>query len=74
MNEALQNAGFLRLPAVLNRIPVSRSSWWNGVKTGKFPAPIKLGANTSAWRVEDINNLIAKLSEQNSANHTNLKD
>lgn len=62
-----QNAAFLRLPDVLGRIPVSRSSWLNGVKAGKFPQPVRLGSNTVAWRIEDINNLIAKLSGNHGA-------
>jgi predicted DNA-binding transcriptional regulator AlpA len=42
-------------PAV---IPVSKSTWWQGVKTGRFPQPVKLGPRTTAWRVEDILALI----------------
>jgi hypothetical protein len=38
-------------------IPVSRSTWWAGVKSGRFPAPVKLGPRTTAWRVEDIEKL-----------------
>jgi len=42
-------------------IPVSRSHWWAGVKAGKYPAPVKLGARTTAWRSDDIDRLIAEL-------------
>lgn len=55
--------GFIRLPQVLERFPVSRSTWWSGVKSGKYPAGIKLGENTTAWRVEDIDTLIAQVSK-----------
>ena len=54
----LPETGFLRLPAVLRLYPVSRSSWWAGVKTGRYPKPVKLGTRTTAWRVEDIRALI----------------
>jgi prophage regulatory protein len=57
--------GFLRLSAILaplGPIPVGRSTWWEGVKTGRFPKPIKLGPRTTAWRVEDIRALIEKAS------------
>jgi len=40
-------------------IPVSRSTWLNGVRSGKFPKPVKLGPRTTVWRVEDIRALIA---------------
>ena len=59
VSAALPAEGFLRLPGVLAVIPVCKSAWWAGVKTGKYPKPIKLGPKTSAWRVEDIRALIA---------------
>ena len=52
----------LRLNAVLSRVPVSRSAWYQGVKDGKFPPPIKLGPKTSAWRESDVNRLIQDLA------------
>lgn len=51
--------GYMRLPAVLKMIPVGKSTWWAGVKAGTFPQSVKLGRNTTAWRVEDIERLMA---------------
>lgn len=48
-----------RLPTVLAHIPVSRSGWWQGVKTGRYPAPVKLSTRCVAWRSADIRTLIA---------------
>ena len=48
------------IPAV---IPVSKSTWWAGVKEGRFPRPVKLGPRITAWRVEDIRSLIAQPAE-----------
>ncbi|WP_229600821.1 helix-turn-helix transcriptional regulator [Reyranella humidisoli] len=45
------------IPAV---IPVGRSTWWAGVKAGRFPKPVKLGPRTTAWKVEDIRALIER--------------
>jgi predicted DNA-binding transcriptional regulator AlpA len=45
-------------------IPVGKSCWWEGVKTGRFPKPVKLSARWTAWRTEDIRELIAEISEQ----------
>lgn len=56
----LPETGFLRLREVLALFPVSRSRWWAGVKEGRFPAAIKLGPNTTAWRAEDIRRLIQR--------------
>lgn len=58
----LDNAALLRLPQVLNLIPVSRSAWWAGCKDGRYPKPVKIGPRTTAWRAEDIKALLRKLS------------
>lgn len=58
-NSALPNAGFVRLPLILAVFPVSRSAWWAGVKSGKYPKPVKLGQRTTAWHVADIRALLA---------------
>jgi len=60
--------GFLRLPAIIGDnkatppipplIPVRKSTWWAGVKSGRFPKPVKLGPRVTVWRVEDIRALI----------------
>lgn len=60
----LPQEGFVRLPQVLQVMGVGRTSWWNGVKAGRFPKPVKLGARTSAWRVEDIRALIASFAHE----------
>lgn len=53
---------FLRLTQVLEIIPVSRSSWWKGCKTGKYPKSIKLGARSTAWKSSEIQALINKVA------------
>lgn len=52
---------FLRLPQVLERIPVCPSVWWGGIKKGIYPAGIKLSANTTAWHSAEIDALIERL-------------
>ena len=58
--QQLPKSGFLRLPQVLEMFPVSRSSWWAGVKDGRYPKSVKLGPRTTAWRAEDIRALLAQ--------------
>lgn len=58
---SLPATGYVRLPAVLHHIPVSKSTWWDGIKTGRFPKPIKLSERCTAWRAEDIHALIEAL-------------
>lgn len=55
---ALEDLAYLRLQDVLKLFPVSKSAWWLGVREGKYPASVKLGPRTTAWRVEDIRQLL----------------
>ena len=54
--------GFLRLPEVLALIPVSRSGWWAGIRSGRYPRGVKLGPRTTAWRTSDIRALAERLA------------
>lgn len=66
----LPETGYVRLPQIVGNpkadppipavIPVSKSTWWAGVKTGRYPRPVKLGPRITAWRVEDIRALIER--------------
>ena len=68
----LPETGYLRLPQIIGDakaappvpalIPIGKSSWWAGVKAGKYPQSVKLGPRTTAWRVEDILTLISHTS------------
>jgi prophage regulatory protein len=67
----LPETGFLRLPQIIGNpkaeppippiIPVKKSTWWNGVRSGRFPKPVNLGPRVTVWRVEDILALIASV-------------
>lgn len=50
--------GYVRLPSILAVFPVSQTTWLNGVRSGKYPKPVKLGARTTAWKVSDIRKLL----------------
>lgn len=63
MNKPMEES-FLRLPQVLELIPVCKSAWWQGCKDGRFPKPVKLGPRTTAWRASDIAALVEQLSRQ----------
>jgi len=68
---SLPETGFLRLSQIIGNpkakppipalIPVSKSTWWDGVKRNRFPKPVKIGRST-CWRTEDIRTLIATIS------------
>ncbi|MCG8561119.1 MAG: AlpA family phage regulatory protein [Hyphomicrobiales bacterium] len=59
----LPETGFLRLRAIVaphGVFPVSRSVWGEGVRDGRYPKPVKLSERVTAWRVEDIRDLIER--------------
>ena len=73
----LPQTGYLRLKQIIGGgvgrkrtpplIPVSKSTWWAGVRSGRFPAPVRLGPRTTAWRVEVIREWIESQSHADGA-------
>ncbi len=73
MRNILPETGYVRLSQIIGNskadppipaiIPVSRSTWLAGVKSGRYPQPVKLGPRVTAWRVCDIRALIEKPPE-----------
>ncbi len=73
-HSTLPETGYLRLPQIVGKsatnngpaipalIPVSKSTWWAGVRTGRYPKPVKLGDRITAWRVEEIRALIEQVA------------
>lgn len=71
-NNPLPDTGFCRerqilgdpnaSPPVPPILPISRSAWWEGVRAGRYPKPVKLGPKTTVWRVEDIRALLDRVS------------
>ena len=73
----IPETGYLRLNQIIGNkkskppipaiIPVCSSTWWNKVKKGEYPSPVKLSRNVTAWRVEDIRELIDQINNQGVA-------
>ncbi len=55
----VNDEALLRLPEILRLIPVGKSTWWAGVKSGRYPKPIKLGPGITVWRSADVRALIS---------------
>jgi len=51
----------LRLPQVLEKVPVSKSAWWDGIRKGIYPPGLKLTARTTVWKLSSINEVIARV-------------
>lgn len=68
----IPETGFLRLFQIIGDskrnipaiIPVGRTTWLEGVKSGKYPQPVNLSERTIAWRAEDIRDLISSITEK----------
>jgi prophage regulatory protein len=62
----LPSTGFLRVHSIVGHpkrgipalLPICKTSWWEGVKSGKYPKGFLLGPRTRVWAVEDIKKLI----------------
>lgn len=51
----------LRINQIISGIlPISKTSWWNGVKSGLYPQPVKLGPRTTAWRESDVKRIVSQ--------------
>ena len=67
---SLPETGYLRLPQIIGDkkavppipaiIPVAKSTFWQGIRTGRYPKPIKLSPRVTVWKVEDIRAFIEK--------------
>jgi len=56
--QELPQTGLLRIKQVLRFVPISRSSWWAGVKSGIYPQPLKLSERVTCWKAVDIRALV----------------
>jgi predicted DNA-binding transcriptional regulator AlpA len=76
---ALPETGFLRLrqligdpkadPPIPAIIPVSKSTFWAGVRDGRYPQPTRaLGPRITAWTVQSIRELIERSAPDSAAN------
>ncbi len=57
-----ETLGFMRLKQILALLPVSKSTWWDGVKNGRFPLPVRMPqGKITFWRKRDIMELLRKM-------------
>lgn len=74
---SLPVTGYLRLPHIIGNpkanppilpiIPVSKSTWWAGVKSGRYPPSVKLGPRITAWPVESVRALIEQVGQSDNS-------
>jgi len=69
----IPSKGYLRLSQIIGNkktspilaplVPVGKTTWWEGVRKGTFPKPVKIGSRVTVWRIEDIQDLLKSLAE-----------
>jgi predicted DNA-binding transcriptional regulator AlpA len=69
----LPEAGFLRekqilgnpraKPPVLPIIPIAHSTWWDWIRQGRAPKPIRLSRGVTVWRAADIRAMLSAEGE-----------
>lgn len=52
----------LRMPEVLSRVGLSRSTIWRLIKNKEFPTPIRLGGRAVGWIEEEVEGWIESRS------------
>jgi predicted DNA-binding transcriptional regulator AlpA len=62
--QTLEKSGYLRIDQILKLIPIGKSTWWAGVKSGRFPPGYKAGPNTTMWKASDIEALLTKFENE----------
>lgn len=71
IHNPLPESGYVRLTQIIGNpkagipaiIPVSKSTWWAGIKSGRYPKPIKLSLRCTAWPVEAIRDLLESMAK-----------
>ncbi len=72
--QILSETSFLRLHQIIGNakanppippiIPISKSTWWEGIQSGRFPKPVKLGSHITLWKTEDIQRLATDMGSE----------
>ena len=60
------NSTFLKINEIVGDngiLPISKASWYRGIKEGYYPEPVKIGKRASVWRSDDIQDLIERMNK-----------
>ena len=52
----------IRLPEVMSRVGLGRSTIYRWMSEGKFPKPVQLGGHAVAWVEEEVETWVAEKS------------
>lgn len=69
----IYNKRYLRLKSVLELIPVGRSTWYRWIQCGIAPQPTKISLRVSAWKAEEIKDLLDDMGKPDWADKVTQK-
>ena len=65
MSNSNSEVTLMRIPQILEVMPISKSKFWLMVQKGEFPKPIKIG-RSSFWTIEQVQTFIRERTKQSS--------
>jgi prophage regulatory protein len=65
MSNSNSEVTLIRIPQILEVMPISKSKFWLMVQKGEFPKPIKIG-RSSFWTIEQVQTFIRERAKQSS--------
>jgi prophage regulatory protein len=63
MSNSNSEITLMRIPQILEVMPISKSKFWLMVQKGEFPKPIKIG-RSSFWTTEQVQSFIQERAMQ----------
>jgi predicted DNA-binding transcriptional regulator AlpA len=71
---------FLRIDSIVGNkkkgivgiLPISKSTWWAGVKSGRYPKPVKISIRCTAWLAEEVDALEKSFSSCTDCNDSQI--
>lgn len=65
MSNSNSEVTLMRVPQILEVMPISKSKFWLMVQKGEFPKPIKIG-RSSFWTIEQVQTFIRERTKQST--------
>ena len=65
MNNLNSEVTLMRIPQILEVMPISKSKFWLMVQKGEFPKPIKIG-RSSFWTIDQVQAFIRERTKQSN--------
>jgi prophage regulatory protein len=65
MSNSNSEVTLMRIPQILEVMPISKSKFWLMVQKGEFPKPIKIG-RSSFWTIDQVQTFIRERTKQST--------